>query len=128
MLWVPSKSSPVFCMRHFKHLSHDQSAWHHGLIISVRIFRESCIAVQDLLCYVQWPVMLQMRSGSEVKLPTCDHSLPSKWNASDTCTEAGLFEREETAVRGRSFQGAALTHPSKSGDLVVSVRLWIKAF
>ena len=86
------------------------------LVLIVCLFficRESCVAVQDLLCYVQWPVMLQMRSRSEVKLPTCDHSLPSKWNTSHTCTEAGLFEREESSVRGRlSQEGAIRRQPS----------------
>ena len=38
---------------------------------------------------------------SEVKLPTCDQSLPSKWNKSETCTEAGLFEREDSKVRSK---------------------------
>ena len=60
-----------------------------------------------MLCYVQWPVVLQMRSESGVKLPSCDQSLPSKWNTSDICTEAGLFVREDSEVRGKhkSFLG-----------------------
>ena len=36
-----------------------------------------------------------------MKLPTCDQSLPSKWNKSETCTEAGLFEREDSKVRSK---------------------------
>ena len=36
---------------------------------------ESCIAVQVLLCYVAWPVMLEMRWESEVKLLSCDQSV-----------------------------------------------------
>lgn len=71
----------------------------------VPLCRESCTAVQDMLCYVQWPVVLQMRSESGVKLPSCDQSLPSKWNTSDICTEAGLFVREDSEVRGDCYVG-----------------------
>ena len=76
------------------------------------VSRESCTAVQDLLCYVQWPVVLQMRMRSEVKLPTCDQSLPSKWNKSETCTEAGLFDREDSKVRSE-FHDCIVEAPSE---------------
>ena len=47
---------------------------------------------------------------SEVKLPTCDQSLPSKWNKSETCTEAGLFEREDSKVRSKYHDCYCLGH------------------
>jgi len=59
------------------------------------IYRESCIAVKDLLCYVQWPNI--QKSNSDVKLPVCD-MLPSKWDTVQNCTQADMFEREDSDI------------------------------
>lgn len=79
----------------------------------VPLCRESCTAVQDLLCYYQWPVI--QKSNIHVKLPSCDETLPSKWDVEDDrqlCTDANLFDRDESEVtphcyidKGRWYNG-----------------------
>lgn len=67
--------------------------------IYICICRESCTAVQDLLCYVQWPVI--QSSNIHVKLPSCDSTLPSKWDMEaegEPCTDAKLFEKDDSEV------------------------------
>lgn len=65
--------------------------------------RESCTAVQDLLCYIQWPVI--QNSDVKAQLPTCDKTLPSKWDGTPECTDARLFERDESEVSSHCYMG-----------------------
>ncbi|XP_052256921.1 muscle, skeletal receptor tyrosine protein kinase-like [Dreissena polymorpha] len=66
----------------------------------VEVCRESCKAVQDLLCYVQWSNI--QYTSKQAQLPECD-SLPSKWDSD--CTEAKMFDRDESHVTSNCYSG-----------------------
>ncbi|XP_052776921.1 muscle, skeletal receptor tyrosine protein kinase-like [Mya arenaria] len=63
------------------------------------ICRESCKAVSELLCYVQWSNIVY--TSSDARLPMCDR-LPSKWDSK--CTEAKMFDRDETEVTAQCYE------------------------
>ncbi|KAL3868762.1 hypothetical protein ACJMK2_041527 [Sinanodonta woodiana] len=63
--------------------------------------QESCLAVKDLLCYQQWLILMQ-RDDVAVSLPNCD-TLPSRFDSTSNCNEAGIFIKDETQVRGDCY-------------------------
>lgn len=75
--------------------------------------RESCIAVKELICYVQWSYVAA--SHTSVQLPTCDTMLPSRTDQTQKCTDAHLFERDDSEVTCKYYTNDVQFYMKKNG-------------
>lgn len=67
----------------------------------VELCRESCIAVRDLFCKVEWRMLKNTNNRS---MPECDN-LPSKYNSSIKCVYVDLFNVTEDQITTSCYSG-----------------------
>ncbi|XP_078657914.1 muscle, skeletal receptor tyrosine protein kinase-like isoform X18 [Branchiostoma floridae x Branchiostoma belcheri] len=80
--------------------------------------REQCLAVQNILCFQEWSLLMDkkrsgiyLRSRGHFRLPVCA-DLPSVFNGTRACSNASVFEMKSEMVtvdcyrgKGRYYQG-----------------------
>lgn len=78
------------------------SIFHVVILLFFNVFdlisRESCIAVRDLFCKVEWRMLKNTNNRS---MPECDN-LPSKYNSSTKCVYVDLFNVTKDQITSES--------------------------